>query len=198
MQDGRNRRARQAAVIIDRFLTGRLSAAMAAVVFVGLLAGLLAGFLAAQSTPAAKKPPADLNQLMRGIFFLHSNVVFATQRLDPADVKWTSEPSASTDPLTGVFGNWEAVENSALMLTEAADLLMTPGRTCANGRDVPLAKPEWVQLVNQLREAGMVAYKAAQSKNRDNMIKASDVLNQSCVDCHNKYRPRAIANRCQQ
>src|SRR5579862_5629175 len=102
---------------------------------------------------------------MRGIFFEHSNVVFSVQRQNPADVKWTQEPSASTDPLTGVFGNWEAVENSSLMLAEGADLLMTPGRTCANGRDVPLAKSDWAQLVNQLREAGMAAYKTAQSKN---------------------------------
>jgi hypothetical protein len=73
---------------------------------------------------------------------------------------------------------------------------MTPGRKCSNGRDVPLAKPGWAELVNQLREAGMSAYKAAQSKDRDKMIQASDVLNQACSDCHNKFRPRAIANRC--
>jgi hypothetical protein len=166
-----------------------LSAATAAVV--------LAGSLAAQSAPKPASPPSDLNQLMRGLFFPHSNVVFATQIVNPAEIKEAQQPSASTDPLTGVFGHWEAVENSALVLIEAADLLMTPGRKCTNGRDVPLSKPEWVQLVKQLREAGMVAYKAAQTKDKDNMIKASDVLNQSCSDCHNKFRPRAIANRCQ-
>ena len=73
----------------------------------------------------------------------------------------SQEPSASTDPLTSVFGNWEAVQNSALVLSDAADLLMTPGRKCSNGRDVPLAKADWAQFVNELREAGMVAYKAA-------------------------------------
>jgi hypothetical protein len=174
---------------IDRFMTGLLSAAIASAAF--------AGFLTAQSSPRATAPVADLNQLMRGLFFLHANVVFSAQRRNPAEIKWASEPSASTDPLTGVFGSWEAVENSALIMTEAADLLMTPGRKCSNGRDVPLAKPEWAQFVNELREAGMVAYKAAQSKDQDNIIKASDVLNTACSDCHSKYRPRAIANRCQ-
>jgi mono/diheme cytochrome c family protein len=134
---------------------------------------------------------------MRGLFFTHSNVVFATQRQNPAEIKWAPEPSASTDPLTGVFGSWEAVENSALILTEAADLLMKPGRKCSNGRDVPLAKLDWAELVNRLREAGIVAYKAALSKDRDNMIKAAEVLTTSCADCHGKYRPRADANRCQ-
>ena len=188
MQDGRNRRARPAVTNFDRFTTGLLSAAMAAIV--------LAGSLAAQSSPRAAAPAANLNQLMRGLFFPHSNVVFATQILNPEEIKRAQTPSASTDPLTGVFGSWEAVENSALVLTEAADLLMTPGRKCSNGRDVPLAKPGWAELVNQLREAGMSAYKAAQSKDRDKMIQASDVLNQACSDCHNKFRPRAIANRC--
>ena len=165
---------------------GRLGPAAAAVI-------VFAGALTAQSSPSPA-PVANLNQLMRGLFFPHSNVVFATQRVDPATIKKLAEPSTSTDPLTGVFGNWEAVENSALVLTEAADLLMTPGRKCSNGRDVPLAKADWTQLVNQLREAGMVAYKAAQTKDMEKMIEASDVLNTSCQQCHNKYRAR---NRCQ-
>ena len=158
---------------------------------------VFAGLLTAQSPPRATAPAANLNQLMRGLFFPHANVIFATQRINPAEVKRAPEPSTSTDPLTGVFGSWEAVENSALVLTESADLLMTPGRKCSNGRDVPLAKPEWAQLVNQLRAAAMVAYKAAQSKDLEKMIEATDVLNTSCSECHNKFRPRTIANRCQ-
>jgi hypothetical protein len=155
-----------------------------------------AGFLMAQSSPRVTAPPANLNQLMRSLFFPHSNVVFFTQRYDPAEVKPASEPSASTDPLTGVFGGWEAVENSALTLADAADLLMTPGRKCSNGRDVPIANADWPQLVNGLREASMVAYKAALTKDRDKMLQASDVLATSCSNCHNKYRPGATANRC--
>ena len=121
---------------IDRFVTGMLSAAIGVAVF--------AGFLTAQSTPrAATAPAANLNQLMRGLFFPHSNVIFAGQAQNPADVKWAQIPSASSDPLTGVFGNWEAVENSSLILIEAADLLMTPGRKCSNGRDVPIGDAEW-------------------------------------------------------
>ncbi len=158
---------------------------------------VLAGTLAAQApqpAPGAAAPVANLNQLMRALFFPHSNVVFFTQSENPADVKHAPEPSRSTDPLTGVFGNWEAVENSALLLSDAADLLMTPGRKCSNGKDVPINNPDWVRMVNQLREAGMVAFKAAQTKNMDNMIQASDVLNTACQNCHNRYRART---RCQ-
>ena len=176
----------------NRFMSGPVTAAVSA--------ALCAGFLLAQSPPRASPQPAapaaNLNQLMRSLFFPHSNVVFFTQRYDPADVKPAVEPSGSTDPLTGVFGGWEAVENSALTLADAADLLMTPGRKCANGRDVPLANADWAQLVSGLREASMVAYKAALTKDRDKMLQASDVLATSCSNCHNKYRPGAIANRC--
>ena len=155
-----------------------------------------AGCAMAQTSPPAAAPAANLNQLMRSLFFPHSNVVFFTQRYDPAAVKWASEPSASTDPLTGVFGGWEAVENSALTLADAADLLMTPGRKCSNGRDVPLANADWAQMVKVLREASMVAYKAALTKDRDKMLEASDTLAASCSNCHGKYRPGNVANRC--
>jgi hypothetical protein len=163
---------------------------------VAVVSALFARCLVAQSSSPPPAPAADLNRLMRSLFFPHSNVIFFTQRFDPAEVKRASEPSSSSDPLTGVFSGWAAVENSALTLVDASDLLMTAGRKCSNGRDVPIGNPDWIQFVNGLREAGMVAYKAALTKDRDNMIKASDTLAASCSNCHNKYRPRVDANRC--
>ncbi len=124
-------------------------------VIFAIAAVLCAGFLMAQPAPKASSqtgaPASNLNQLMRALFFPNSNVVFFTQRFDPAEVKAAAEPSTSTDPLTGVFGGWGAVEDSALTLADAADLLMTPGRKCSNGLDVPLANPDWAPLVNGLR-----------------------------------------------
>src|ERR1700730_1267065 len=154
MQDGHNRRVTCAGMAV-------------AAVF---CAGFLMAQSAPQSSPRTSAPAANLNQLMRSLFFPPWNVVFFTQRYDPAEVKPASEPSGSTDPLTGVFGGWEAVENSALTLADAADLLMTPGRKCSNGRDVPLANADWAQMVKGLREASMFAYKAALTKNQDKML----------------------------
>jgi len=187
MKDGNDRRVRRAGKI-NRFM-GPVTVTIAALVCAGLL-------MAQSAAPQAPAPAANLNQLMRSLFFPHSNVVFFTQRYDPNEVKRASEPSASTDPLTGVFGGWEAVENSALTLADASDLLMTPGRKCSNGRDVPIANADWVQMVNGLREASMFSYKAALTKDRDKMLQASDVLAASCATCHNKYRPGNVANRC--
>jgi len=164
------------------------------VVVAAAVAFLFAGLLPAQPPAAPAKPAADLNQLMRALFFPHSNVVFATQRQDPAQIKRAPEPSAATDPLNGVFGGWDAVENSALLLIDGSDLLMTPGRVCSNGKAVPLTAPDWAKLVDDLRAAGKVAYESAKSKNTDRMFEASDVLNVACANCHNKYRR---ATRCQ-
>src|SRR5258706_9174969 len=144
--------------------------------------------------PVAVLPAsANLSQLMRGILFPNSNVIFAAQSDNPADVKPDPRPSTATNPLAGPFGKWEAVENSALAIAESASLLMISGRKCSNGRDVPLKNADWPKFVQELRVAGLTAYKAAQSKNQDNIVTAADVLTMSCSNCHDKYRR---ADRC--
>src|SRR5947209_7832348 len=76
------------------------------------------------AVPNAPLPvPATLNQLMRGTLYPASNVVFAAQDLDPATVPHAKDPSMATDLLTSTFGKWEAVENSALAMSELANLL---------------------------------------------------------------------------
>src|SRR5271154_5347483 len=148
------------------------------IALVAVMAGATLSFGRAQTpSPAAapKAPPgsaraaapapqvyANLAQLMRGIMFPNSNVIFFAQDKNPADVKPTGDPSSATDPLSGTFGGWAAVENSSLALTEAANLLTIPGRVCSNGRAVPVKDPDWLKLVQGLREAGMTAYQAAQ------------------------------------
>ena len=36
----------------------------------------------------------------------------------------------------------------------------------------------------------MTAYKAAQSKNQDNILAAADTLTTACGSCHEKYRDK--------
>ena len=92
---------------------------------------------------------------------------------------------------------WQAVENAALALAESANLLLIPGRNCANGLPVPMNNPDWSKFVQDLRDAGIKAYKAAQTKDQDKMIEVSDTLTKACAGCHRKWRekPRA-ADRC--
>ena len=86
------------------------------------------------------------------------------------------------------------MENSALAMTESASLLSLPGRKCSNGVDVPLANPDWGQFVTELRQAGLMAFKAAQSRNQDKVIEAADAVTASCSHCHGRYR--RTTNRC--
>lgn len=140
---------------------------------------------------------ANLLQLMRGILYPASNVIFAAQNDNPAEVKPAKDPAMATDPLASAYGGWQAVENASLALVEAADLLTIPGRRCANGVDIPLRNPEWAKFVQGLREAGLKAYKAAQAKNQDGILDAADTMTTACANCHNRWREKpSLADRC--
>ena len=153
----------------------------------------------APRTTAAQEVHANLNQLMRGVLYPAANVVFFAQAEDPGGVKPVpgQDPSMATDPLTSTFGGWQAIENAALALAESANLLMVPGRICANGAPVPMTDPDWAAFVQKVRDAGLQAYKAAQAKDQEKMIDISETLSASCAGCHRRWRDRKTpANRC--
>ena len=146
----------------------------------------------AAQTPAANPAPvayANLNQLMRGVFYPAANVVFFPQFENPSDVKQDLDPSLSTDPLKATFGQWQAVENAALALAESTNLLLIP-RMCSTGVPAPIADPDWAKFVNEVRDAAMQAYKAAQAKDRDKISELSEAVSNSCDHCHRKWRNR--------
>jgi hypothetical protein len=151
------------------------------------------------STNAPQQVHADLNQLMRGVLYPAANVVFFAQADNPADVRFVPghDPGMSTDPLTSTFGGWVAVENAALALAESANLLAIPERRCSNGAPVPTKDPAWAMFVQEVRDASMKAYKAAQAKDQDKMVDITDTLSTACAGCHRKWRDRKTAdNRC--
>jgi hypothetical protein len=159
-----------------------------------------AGTKASKATAAAATKPevvADLRQLMRGVLFPNSNVIFFAQEEDPTKVPPAKDPSLSPNPLASTYGGWTAVEDSARALSEAANLLILPGRKCANGLPVPIGNPDWPKFVQGLREASLETYKAAQSKNMDNILTAAGDLSTACSNCHDKWREKTEpADRC--
>jgi hypothetical protein len=166
-----------------------------------LLPGVYGLSLIAQapSTDAAQEIRADLNQLMRGVLYPAANVVFFAQADNPGDVKPIpgNDPSMATDPLTSTFGGWLAVENAALALAESTNLLLIPGRVCSNGVPAPIKDPAWATFIQEVRDASMKAYKAAQAKDQNKIIEISETLSAACANCHRKWRDRKTpANRC--
>jgi hypothetical protein len=152
---------------------------------------------APEGAPTTGDHPATLAQLMRGMLFPASNVVFFAGGKNPEDVVPARMPSAATDPLAGAYGKWEAVNNSALAIVETADLLTVPGRLCSNGRRVPTTNTDWPKLVQGLRDAGLKSYQAALSKNPDKILDATDLLTTACSNCHVKYRDTPkLEDRC--
>ena len=52
-------------------------------------------------------------------------------------------------------------------------------------------------FVQEVRDASMKAYKAAQAKDQDKMIELSETLSTACAGCHRKWRDRRTPdNRC--
>jgi hypothetical protein len=160
-----------------------------------------AGPTRAPARSAPQQVHANLLQVMRGILFPNSNVIFFAQTQDPAGVKQDADATASVNPLAGMYGGWQAIENSGLAIAEAANLLTIPGRVCSNGKPVPSQNADWQQFVKGLRGAGMAAYKAGQSKNMDTVVEAADTVTTACMNCHDVYREKTpkqggLAARC--
>ena len=161
-----------------------------------LAAGVVAGCASQPPAPAAPagptpKPYGSLAQVMQGIPFPASNLIFDTQSNDPAAKPAESTGGTSggaTSAFSGVYGGWTAVENAALAISETANLIMIPGRLCRNGRPVPLDRDDFKKFAQGLADAGQAALKAAQSKNLDAMVEVSGTVSDACAACHEKYR----------
>jgi hypothetical protein len=151
----------------------------------------------------------NLLQVMRGILFPNSNIIFDAQSNDPgaakpADKDAKAAPAAgATAAFSGVYGGWEAVENASVALGEAANLISLPGRSCANGKPVPLNDPTYQKGLSALRDASDVALKAAKAKSMDQVLDAADKITMACSTCHDVYRdvqvdgkPAGIEARC--
>ena len=139
---------------------------------------------------ATTTTPATLAQLMKGIFYPSSNVIFAAQGQNPAEVPPDKDAATAVNPLASAYGKWEAVENSSLAIAEASRLLRIAGRKCSNGRNVPVGNADWIKFVQGVQDAAMKSYKAAQSKNQDNILDAADAITTACANCHDKYREK--------
>jgi mono/diheme cytochrome c family protein len=146
----------------------------------------------------------NLAQLMRGVTFPNANILFNVQVKDPAKEKPAMPiPFDYVQWGSTVYYGWQAVDQAALALVETAPLFLLPGRRCENGKPVPIDRADWKQYTAALMDVGREAYRAAQTRNVDEVVKVADRLNESCANCHKVYRDGARegntagASRCQ-
>jgi cytochrome c553 len=153
-----------------------------------------AGSVPGAPTITSAKPPGNMAQLMRGILFPSSNLLFQVQTYDPAAPKTGYEPGTASfswvDWGSGIYSGWELVDYAAIAIAESAPLLLTPDRRCENGKPVPIDRPDWIRFTAELAEAGRAAYRASQSRNREAVSDVTNQIADACLHCHEVYRDK--------
>jgi cytochrome c553 len=150
--------------------------------------------------PAAFPAAGNLSQLMRGIMFPNSNIIFTVQTHDPAEKKKAGDTATAAGGFNwAMWGNdlysgWEIVDYAAIALAESAPLMLTPGRRCENGKPVPVNDPDWIRFTKEMAEVGRAAYRASQTRNQEKVSDLSGDVADACLHCHQVFRdkrPRA-------
>jgi cytochrome c553 len=170
-------------------------------------AGKAAAVNAAQATVPASPPatpfPAagNLSQLMRGIMFPNSNIIFTVQTHDPAEKKPAGTAATAAGGFnwtmwgSDLYSGWELVDYAAIALAESAPLMLTPGRRCENGKPVPVDDPDWIKFTKEMAEVGKAAYRASQTRDQEKVSEISGDVADACSHCHQVFRDKAGRGR---
>jgi mono/diheme cytochrome c family protein len=149
----------------------------------------------ATSLSAARYPPTGtLNQLMRGVFFPNSNLLFTVQTRDPAAPVPPPDPAAKGAGFSvfewgqGIYTGWPVIENAAAALADASPWVLTPGLRCENGRLAPVTEPDWIRFTEQMASVAKRGYRLSQTKNQDAVSEWTGDLADACAACHSVYR----------
>lgn len=154
---------------------------------------------AGPTAPQAPVFPAmgNLAQVMRGILFPSSNIIFNVQLNDPGAPPKPGPAGAGattafswTDWGAGIYTGWQIVDYAAVAIAESAPLMLTPGRRCENGKPVPVDRPDWIRFSQELAEAGRAAYRASQMRSQQAVSEATNQLADACLHCHQVYRDK--------
>ena len=134
-----------------------------------LASAALAGALPAQQQPAPDsvlgvQPVGTMSELMVHLIYPTSDAIFYVL---------TRTPTSTAE--------WNTLEGQALMLAESANLLMMPSRA----RD----SDQWIRDARLLLDAGEAALSAAQDRDVEALSELNEQLYQSCITCHQHYRP---------
>jgi mono/diheme cytochrome c family protein len=138
-------------------------------------------------------PVGNLAEVMRGIFFPSSNLLFNVQGYDPGADQSTFEVQDNfswVDWGAGIYSGWQIVDYAAIALAEASPLFLTPGRLCENGQPVPVDRADWIQYTADMVEAGKAAYRASQTRDQAAVSEVTNVIAEACYNCHEAYRDK--------
>jgi hypothetical protein len=147
--------------------------------------------------PPEYVPTATVKDLMQSVIDPNADVVWlAVTTVQSA--KGTVETKPRNDE------EWTKVRHGAIALTEAANLLMVPGRHVARPGEksetpgVELEPAEMEELINKdpaawrkrahgLHEAGVAALQAIDAKDADKLFEIGEEIERACEACHSQY-----------
>ncbi len=131
------------------------------------VSGVLFLFCAGEAMAQAPafQPVGTVRQVMLGIVKPTSDVVFKFQ-FDP--------PKTAEE--------WATLQNSALNLAEAGNLLLLPGRAKDKG--------DWTKNAKALIDTGSQAFKAANAKDSKGLEEIGNKIDDTCEGCHAIYLPK--------
>jgi cytochrome c553 len=151
--------------------------------------------------PVAFSATGNLNQLMRGIMFPNSNIIFTVQTNDPAEKKKGGDAANANGGFnwsawgSDLYSGWEIVDYASIALAESAPLMLTPGRRCENGKPVPVNDPDWIRFTKEMAEVGRVAYRASQTRSQEKVSDISGDVADACMHCHQVFRDKIRRGR---
>ena len=157
-------------------------------------AGRAGGPATPVASPMAYPPTGNLAQLMRGVFFPNSNLIFTVQTRDPAAPVPPPDPAAKGAGFSvfewgqGIYTGWPVIENAATALADASPWMLMPGLRCENGRLAPVTEPDWIRFTEQMVAVAKRTYRLAQTKNQEAVSEVTGDLSDACAACHQVYR----------
>src|SRR5262245_20942689 len=147
--------------------------------------------------PPEYTPTATIKDIMQSVVDPNADVVWlAVTTVQSA--KGTVDTAPKTDE------EWTKVRHGAIALTEAANLLIVPGRHVARPGEksetpgVELEPSEMEALINKdipafrmrakaLHEAGLAALQAVDAKDAQKVFEVGEQIEQACENCHKQY-----------
>jgi len=147
------------------------------------------------------QPVGNVAQLMRGVFFPNSNLIFTVQTHDPAEKPPAPKPDAQANGFSwvdwgaGIYGGWQLIDNAAIAIADVSPLLLTPGLRCENGREAPVTDADWIKFTQQMMTVSKQVYRLSQSRNQEAVSDATGDLSDACLACHQVYRDARGAGR---
>ena len=146
------------------------------------------------TTPRTYPPAGNLAQLMRGVFFPNSNLIFTVQTRDPGAPVPPPPPTAQGVGTSGVewgmgiYTGWPVVENAAAAIADASPLMLTPGLRCENGALAPVNDPDWIRFTENTIAVAKRTLRLAQTRNQETVSEITGDLSDACAACHQAYR----------